>query len=138
MLGTVRFLLAVMVAANHLWLPVANKVGAHAVAAFYVISGYLMTKIIQETYGTDMDGVRRFLLNRWLRIYPPYLLVLSLSVALLLIFPDTFGRTYSNMILPHTLWNSFRNVTLIYLPTSPEIVVPPAWTLWVECSFYVA
>ncbi len=50
MLGTLRFVLALLVVLNHLWLPVANKIGAHAVLGFYVISGFLMTRILCETY----------------------------------------------------------------------------------------
>ena len=38
MIGSLRFVLAGLVVLNHLWLPTANLVGAHAVIAFYIIS----------------------------------------------------------------------------------------------------
>ena len=50
MTGYLRFALASLVVANHVWLPTANRVGLHAVAGFFVISGYLMTMVINEVY----------------------------------------------------------------------------------------
>ena len=49
MFGTLRTILALMVAAGHLtdqW-----QIGTYAVFAFYIISGYLMTLIMHESYG---------------------------------------------------------------------------------------
>jgi peptidoglycan/LPS O-acetylase OafA/YrhL len=137
MIGRVRFVLATLVVMNHIYLPTANRMGAHAVAAFYIVSGFLMTKIIQEVYGTTAEGCGRFLLNRLLRIYPPYWCFLALTLLGLTIFPATFGQTYPNMQLPRTAFDYFRNVTLYELPTAPEIVIPAAWTLTVEMGFYL-
>ena len=36
-LGLIRFGLAMMVLLNHLWLPTANVIGAHAVTGFYIV-----------------------------------------------------------------------------------------------------
>lgn len=138
MIGTLRFVLASLVLVNHLYLPTANLVGAHAVAGFYVMSGYLMTKVIHEVYGVSAGGAARFLANRFLRIYPPYWVVLGVSLMLLWWFPATFAQTYPNMQLPATAYDFFRNVTLWDLPSAPQIVVPPAWTLTVEVFFYIA
>ena len=138
MIGTLRFVLAGLVVVNHLYLPTANLVGAHAVAGFYIISGYLMTKVIHDVYGLSGRGAGRFIANRFLRIYPPYWIVLGLSLLLLWLFPATFGQTYSLMQFPATGYDVFRNVTLWDLPSAPEIVVPPAWTLTIEVFFYVA
>ena len=138
MIGLIRFVLASLVVANHVYLPTANRVGAHAVTAFYMISGYLMSRVLHEAYGWSMNGAGRFFLNRFLRIYPPYWCVLAASLALLALFPTTFGQTYSNMALPQTQFDLMRNVTLYDLPNAPAIVVPPAWTLTVEVFFYLA
>ena len=80
----------------------------------------------------------RFLGNRFLRIFPPYLFFLVISLVLLWAFPDSFGQTYSDMRFPETIGAMFSNVTLINLAYSPEIVIPPAWTLSVEFFFYIA
>jgi peptidoglycan/LPS O-acetylase OafA/YrhL len=138
MLGTLRFVLAVLVVFNHLWLPTANKLGAHAVTSFYIVSGFLMAKIIQEVYGLSARGFGHYILNRFLRIFPPYATFLGISVILLVLFENTFGQTYSNMKLPSS-WDSwFSNVTLINLTWAPEIVIPPAWSLSVEFFFYIS
>ena len=136
MIGLLQFVLATMVVLNHLWLPTANKVGAHAVIAFYVISGFLMTKVIREVYGVGFKSATRFLTNRVLRIYPPYLIFLSLSLLLLHCFPNF--ASYSTISLPATKAELFRNVTLIDLTRSSTIVIPPAWSLGVEMFFYFA
>ncbi len=43
-------MLASTVVANHVWFPVLSSVGANAVLALYVTSGYLITRILHETY----------------------------------------------------------------------------------------
>ena len=77
-------------------------------------------------------------MNRFLRIYPPYWIFLTLTLLGLVIFPATFGQTYPNMQLPTTAYGYFRNVTLYGLPWSDIIVIPPAWTLTIEVTFYLA
>lgn len=130
-------LLAIMVAANHFWLPVANKIGAHPVAAFYIISGFLMSAAVNKTYGADAAGILKFLWNRALRIFPAYWAVVAISVPLLYFFPTTFGKTYSTMRLPETMWSWVQNVFLIDLESSKAAISPPAWTLSVEIFFYI-
>ena len=95
MLGTFRFLLASLVVMNHFWLPVANKVGAHAVAGFYVISGFLMARVLGEVYTRPVAGTLLFLVNRAMRIYPAYLFFVGLTVAGLWLAPSTFTRITS-------------------------------------------
>src|SRR5258705_8742306 len=97
MLGRIRFVLASLVVLNHVYLPTNNLLGAHAVAGFYMISGYLMTKVIHDVYGTSLSGCKRFLTNRLLRIYPAYWFFLVITLVMLVLFPATFGQTYSNM-----------------------------------------
>ena len=127
-----------MVAANHFWLPVANKIGAHPVTAFYMISGYLMTLTIHQTYGLSPRGVARFLVNRALRIFPAYWTVLATSVVLLYLSPNFFGNTYSTMQLPKTAWSWMQNIFLLDLSNSETVISPPAWTLTIEFFFYIA
>jgi peptidoglycan/LPS O-acetylase OafA/YrhL len=137
MLGTVRFVLASLVVVNHLW-EVGIGGGAHAVVAFYIVSGFLITKVVNEVYGTDARGVAIFLANRFLRIFPAYWLFLGLTLGGLILFPIAFQQAYSLIRLPENGYDLFRNVTFVYLTWSPVIVIPPAWSLGVECVFYVA
>lgn len=135
-LGTTRFVLAMMVLLNHLWLPTANLIGAHAVIAFYMISGYLMTKIVNEVY-TGRWGRGRYLLNRFLRIYPLYWVVFAITLLGLVVLPQYFGSLYSLIHLPVSGEEWLANLTLYRLTDSPSILVPPAWSLFVESVFYV-
>jgi peptidoglycan/LPS O-acetylase OafA/YrhL len=134
-LGAIRFVLAMMVLMNHIWLPTANIIGAHAVTGFYIVSGFLMTKVINEVYVGD-GGKLRYLANRALRIYPLYLLVLLTSLAFIAIWPNYF-QVYSLIRIPMDGSEWFSNLLLWQLTDSPTIVIPPAWSLYVEVFFYL-
>lgn len=85
-LGGFRLLLALMVTLQHFQylLPAENRVVFHhfgfgvvAVAVFFVISGF----IVAEANATFYRGrPRAFLLNRVLRLVPPYMAALAISV----------------------------------------------------------
>jgi peptidoglycan/LPS O-acetylase OafA/YrhL len=124
-----------MVLMNHLWLPTANIIGAHAVTGFYIVSGFLMTKIINEVYVGD-GGKLRYLANRALRIYPLYLLVLLTSLTFVATWPNYF-QVYSLIRIPTDGSEWFSNLSLWRLPDSSTIVIPPAWSLYVEVFFYL-
>jgi peptidoglycan/LPS O-acetylase OafA/YrhL len=136
MLGTLRFVLAVLVVMNHLWLPTANKLGAHAVLGFYVISGFLMTRILSEVY-VGPGGRIRYFANRFLRIFPGYWFVAVLTLAGLAMFPGHFGNFHGAIRIPQTGYEWLQNLTLIDLIYAPLRLVPPAWSLSVELVFYI-
>ncbi|MFP1863213.1 acyltransferase family protein [Lonsdalea quercina] len=68
MLGVIRFFLASCVILFHLTAKFPG-LGLYAVNCFYVISGYLITMILNGTYQFHL---KRFALNRFLRLYPSY------------------------------------------------------------------
>lgn len=77
-----RFLLASLVVFHHLAeVPFA---GHHAVIFFFVLSGYLITLVMQERYGYGAACVARFWANRALQLYPAYLVTLGLTLLALL------------------------------------------------------
>lgn len=78
-MGSIRTLLAVAVLITHAdpLLGVELLNGDAAINCFFVISGFLMALILSEKY----DDPRRFYLNRFLRIYPPYYAALLFSLA---------------------------------------------------------
>ena len=55
--GTWRFLLAILVMITHLWASMLRGPAAYAVWGFFVLSGYLMTKVLREKYGFDSRGI---------------------------------------------------------------------------------
>ncbi|MFO3796493.1 MAG: acyltransferase family protein [Anaerolineales bacterium] len=85
--GVLRFFLALFVLWSHSlifflpefsgWFP-KLQLGNVAVACFFVLSGYLMYEASQSWY-RERPGA--FILNRYLRIIPPYLMAALVSIA---------------------------------------------------------
>lgn len=138
-LGTYRLLLAVFVFSTHSsWNFVRSWTNSDAgnigVMCFFIISGYLITLALEQHYAHNPG---RFLLNRFLRIYP--LLWLSIAVAALVIV--SMGTLYvaSNFFLrgwaPTDILQSLLVVTAF--PNSKWGPMPVGWTLTVEVDFYL-
>jgi peptidoglycan/LPS O-acetylase OafA/YrhL len=101
-----RYLLAALVAQTHLW-PVGGVLwtGNIAVFAFYTLSGYLMTRVLNTRYGFTWRGTGAFALNRILRLWPAYLAIL-LAVVL------------ADQVLPLSKF-----LAIIRTPSNPEEIV---------------
>jgi len=87
MIEATRYALALLVAWTHLWYSPIGWVGWQAVFAFYTLSGYLMTRVLQERYGFSLLGMRAFALNRVLRLYPAYLSVAGVTLLMTFVLP---------------------------------------------------
>lgn len=136
MFGTYRTFLALMVVALHLGgIP---KIGAYAVFGFYCLSGYLMTLIIQTSYGYTVSGVGKYALNRFLRIYPIYWVSIFLSVVLIFHLGNEYTSAYHKSIyLPGDLFELLKNLLLFFPFRESPRLTPPAWALTVEIFFYI-
>jgi peptidoglycan/LPS O-acetylase OafA/YrhL len=81
-MGLLRFLLAACVIAGHsspiFGLPLLDA--GLAVKTFFMISGFYMTLILTSKYHVERGGYWLFISNRFLRIYPSYLVVLGVSL----------------------------------------------------------
>jgi arylsulfatase A-like enzyme/peptidoglycan/LPS O-acetylase OafA/YrhL len=141
MLGTYRTMLALVVMLGHLWLP--NWVGTYAVFGFYVLSGFLMTRIMDERYGHTLAGRSRFAVNRILRLFPLYYLACLFSlICILAIGEDESTRFHGAMSLPRSASEIAANLSMIFpsfYPTDfkPRLV-PATWALTVELLNYCA
>lgn len=133
MFGWYRYGLALLVVQEHLWgeIPWA---GHYAVFGFFLLSGYLMTRVLDRTYGWTRGGVGRYLLNRATRVYPMYWVVTALSAGLVLVLPDPMNGAFR---LPATTTEWISNVAIFGLDRTMPRLVPPAWSLHVELTFYV-
>ena len=143
MLALYRYLLAIMVTCGHLWKELMWWQGIYAIFCFFLISGYLMSLVLNEVY-TEKGGTPRYLVNRVLRIYPPYLLALLLTVIVVMLLPDALKQAYGYgfvigdfVRVPQGLYQWFSNLTLIYGVSSP-LAVSQAWSLQVELVYYLA
>ncbi|WP_312838737.1 acyltransferase family protein [Pantoea piersonii] len=85
MLGIIRFLLASCVVAFHLTgkLPF---LGQFAVNFFYIISGFLITLILNKTYKFNVIS---FSANRFLRLYPTYFFFVFVGIIIIYFMPNT-------------------------------------------------
>ena len=139
MFGILRTILALMVMCQHLLNLV--PLGQYAVFCFYTISGYLMTLIMHETYGYNLTGRFNFAVNRILRLYPMYWIIVGFTVLLILYIGEDITRNYNaSLYLPLSTDGVFQNIFMIFLSWNPLYVfprfVPPAWALTVELFFY--
>lgn len=165
-MGSVRTLLAIAVVCAHCYGGGEIFVGGRlAVQLFYVISGFLISYILVEarTYRT----VYSFYTNRFLRLFPIYWFVALLTIIALLFASLIFNETHpiistfealgfdgklslalSNLLIFGQDWIMFTGVRggdFQFVTDFREsdvqvwqgLLVPQAWTLGVELSFYV-
>lgn len=160
-MGLLRTILSITVVFAHL--PFGSSFvfvgGKHAVQLFYLISGYLIAHILatNESYKDPL----KFYLNRILRLYPIYYVVALLSLITAVLINQGFFDLYrkipasadalliiSNFFLIGQDWVMFSGIDDGRLvatadfrqsdfPLHSGLLVPPAWTLGVELSFYV-
>jgi peptidoglycan/LPS O-acetylase OafA/YrhL len=161
-MGVVRFLLALCVVVTHApggtILGVRLLNGIVAVQSFYVISGFLITMILNER--KQYRKIGNFYLSRYLRLWPVYIIVALLSFLfttgaalrsltppdyrlstlifiwfsnITIFFQDFFLmlRFNNGYLVPTIYWNSWPQPWL-----NSYLLVPQAWTLGVELTFY--
>lgn len=149
MFGLWRYSLAMLVVCSHIWGKIdghLNWVGLYSVFAFYALSGYLMTLVLQERYGFSQRGFASYLGNRLLRIYPAYWAALIVAIALASWRPQATFATSVFFHLPIEAKTWAKNVFLFGLNfhdtdvarSEATRLIPPAWTLSIELVYYLA
>lgn len=151
MLGIIRFFLASCVIGFHLSAKIPN-IGQLSVNFFYVISGYLITLILNDTYKFKL---KEFSINRFLRLYPTYYVFAALSLCLSLIpisgvtssvFHSSWSGTQQHfdalgnaLIFP---WAFLSDSSVLTIPNSlysdlPRFrLIPSTWSIAVEIVCY--
>lgn len=138
MFGTVRTIWALMVVIGHIfWV---SDFGRFAVFGFYILSGFLMTYVMQENYGYSHASKIKFAVNRFLRLFPAYWLACAITILIILILGNSEDGKYAIMTIPDTALSIIANLTLIFphwMPSQVEPRLSPAtWALTVELFFY--
>ena len=142
MLDTYRFILALCVVQGHLlgrgesapWL------AWQAVFSFYVLSGFLMSLVLNQDYGFTAAGLARFAVNRWLRLFPIYYAVIGLT-ALYIAFIGPLNQLNHELALPSTATAIFANLSIVtlagfdFIPEMPRLS-PTTWSLAIELFCY--
>jgi peptidoglycan/LPS O-acetylase OafA/YrhL len=146
MLDVYRFILALCVVQGHLagWGKGAPGLSWQAVFSFYVLSGFLMSLVLNQDYGFTAGGLVRFAVNRWLRLFPVYYAVIGLT-ALYIAFIGPLTQLNGVMTLPSTGTAIFANLAIVTLTGFnfvPEMqrLSPTTWSLAIEifCYFLLA
>lgn len=141
MFGLFRFVLAVNVVIYHvLDIP---AIGPYAVYSFFVLSGFLMTMIMQATYGYSFQGFKSYAINRFLRLYPVYWALLLVIVIVILFIGESFSAVFhSKMVIPNEPISWMANLFMVYPNfepgTYPIRLAPATWALTIELFFYLA
>ncbi len=137
-----RYILAAIVAQTHLF-PVGTEwTGQISVFAFYTLSGYLMTRVLNEHYGFTTRGIVAFLVNRVLRLWPAYLVIMLLALVALCFLP--LGDFSPVIRMPRSAVDIVTNVTILgqvtfdylqWLPLAKPLVT--SWSLSIEIFSYL-
>lgn len=140
MFGAYRTMLAIWVMAYHL-LKIPT-IGGYAVFAFFTLSGFLMTTVMHNSYGYDIRGMKGYLKNRFLRLYPMYWMTILLSTIIILFVGGEFAKTYHTALyLPSSIADLITNITMIFPVLFPydlePRLSPPTWALTLELFFYL-
>jgi peptidoglycan/LPS O-acetylase OafA/YrhL len=146
MIDVYRFILALCVVQGHLLGPSVGVpwLAWQAVFSFYVLSGFLMSLILNQDYGFTAGGLARFAVNRWLRLFPTYYAVIGLT-ALYIAFIGPLNQLNGAITLPSTATAIFANLSIVTLTgfvSAPEVqrLSPTTWSLAIEifCYFLLA
>jgi peptidoglycan/LPS O-acetylase OafA/YrhL len=104
-----------------------------AVFAFYVLSGYLITRAVNRTYmqgGFTLSGFGWFVTNRILRLWPAYLVVCLASLAFLEHPPLSVAKWVANFTVVGIVGWDFRWMASI------PVLVENSWSLSIELVCY--
>lgn len=111
---------------NHNWLNGIFSVGWVGVDFFFVLSGFIMVYAHKEDY-VNRTNIVTFFKKRFLRIYPIYWVIASISLCLMLVSHKLSLPTDGSYIL--------KSLLLIPDTKAPFLIV--AWSLIFECFFYL-
>jgi peptidoglycan/LPS O-acetylase OafA/YrhL len=115
-MGLLRFLLALAVVITHSDSIFGFRLvgGLVAVKAFYIISGFYMTLILNEKYIGVNNSYKLFISNRFLRLFPIYwtVLILTISFSILMYSKGQYSGSFNNYI---TYFNSMSISSFVFL-----------------------
>lgn len=115
-------------------LNIIQHFGFLGVGIFFLISGFVVTR------AATIESTRTFVVRRLLRIYPPLIGAVGLSLAAVAIAtPHGWDAGIDPAVLDSVSFgNVVRAMTLVGYATVPQVVVVDvAWTLIIEMIFYI-
>ena len=138
-MGFYRLILAVLVALGHMgimFFGVDLGYGVVAVISFLIISGFVMTALIDKNY-EEISRIPAFFADRAMRLYPQFIFYLVLSSVL--IYTALSDSPVHEAITPINLLSTVAMVPLgLYMfGFSDPNIIPQAWSLGLEMCFYL-
>jgi peptidoglycan/LPS O-acetylase OafA/YrhL len=153
-----RFYLSCTVVMSHLWANAFGGSGSYAVCGFYVISGYVITMVLQKRYLVIEHGLKKFWINRFLRLYPTFFTITVFGYIVTRLAPIE-ADSLVGLALPESAKGKFYIETagmpaawpaLAYIPnftmlglqlpvlwSAPVSFAPTAWSTNVELYYYL-
>jgi peptidoglycan/LPS O-acetylase OafA/YrhL len=134
--GLFRLVLALVVLNSHLPLmgidpPVLRIFHSFvAVCTFFIVSGFYMSLVLHETYGSRPHGIADFYLNRILRLFPTYWVVMVVYFLYRGFSGGLLDWLKQAALFPNVLWG-----TLALEPTN-VLVLGQMYTVGLEILFY--
>lgn len=133
-MGIYRYILAILVLLSHCGVSFFGyNQGVAAVVSFFIISGYVISLLIQNHYNHRKE-IFLFYADRVLRIFPQFIFYLFITSIVLiyygeLVIPDDSVRVIINTIMVPL------NFFAVY--NDSYIIVPQSWSLGLEMQFYI-
>ncbi|NCY24405.1 MAG: acyltransferase, partial [Alphaproteobacteria bacterium] len=114
-----------------------HMAGTYAVFAFFILSGFLMTMVLEQVYLQRAGGVGDYLLNRFLRIYPLYWFAIALAALVATSGPLSLWK---EIMMPHNFKEVLYNIIILApMPKSSNdyCLLSVTWSLRAEIFFYL-
>ena len=128
--GTFRLILATAVLISHIG---PLRIGKTAVMLFFMLSGYWITQVYCEKYSKYRDSYKIFIVSRFLRIYPLYIVCVLIGIVFLAVANDYDKYSFMLGINP----TSIRNIILLSHSSIDQAIIGVAWSLDIELQFYL-
>ncbi|HAH8787751.1 TPA: acyltransferase [Escherichia coli] len=107
---------------------VLGRLGIYAVSIFFIISGMSMY-LAYSNFTWNASGLKRFLLKRYLRLFPAYFIACVFIVAFSWVISDDFHFSSRRFIL---------NITFLFAFLKPNNYMPVGgWSIGCEVIFYI-
>jgi peptidoglycan/LPS O-acetylase OafA/YrhL len=104
-----------------------HEYGKYGVQVFFVISGFVIPLSLDKGR-YELKHYGKFLLKRLIRLHPPYLFALSITLVIL-----ALTTVVKHMPYPETPWTIFQSLFYLHHPD----INPVFWTLKVEAEYYL-
>lgn len=135
-MGTYRLVLSILVLLSHVGILRGHDSGVAALVSFFLLSGFVMTALIRRNYNSP-DRVATFYLDRAMRLFPQFLLYLSLTLLLVVVAQPT-SPFLTDLSGVKVLLNALMLPLNFYmLGLDNALLIPQAWSLGLELTFYL-